>query len=64
MARMRIQEGDNVLGEIEADHIPVTGDTFWWKTAGPFRVTDREWNFPAEYNDVVHRVTVTVERIE
>ena len=63
MPIMRIKHGDETLGEIESDHIPMIGDALFWKTAGPFQVTDRAWNFPAEYNDVVHRVTLTVERI-
>lgn len=63
MPKMRVLEGDEQLFEFEADHVPAIGDTFSWKTAGPFRVTDRAWNFPAEYNDVVHRVTLTVERV-
>lgn len=63
MPKMRVFEGDDLLAEFEADHVPSVGDTFWWQTAGPFRVIDRAWSFPAEYNDVAHRVSLTVERI-
>lgn len=63
MPIMRVIENDEVLGTIEAEHIPMIGDSFTWKTNGPFNVIDRSWNFPAEHNDVAHLVTLHVERI-
>lgn len=63
MPIMRVEIDGQSQGTIEDDHVPAVGDTFFWKTHGPFRVLDRVWIFPAEYNDVAHRVTLTVERI-
>lgn len=57
-----IDEVRTVLGTLEADHVPAVGDRFMWETAGPFLVKSRTWDFPAEYNDVAHRVTLFVER--
>ena len=63
MTIIRVVEQDKSLGDFEADQIPAIGDSFTWKTFGHFLVTAREWNFPAEYNDVAHRVTLTVDRL-
>ena len=63
MAIMKIIQSGKPLGDIEAEFVPAIGDTFHWEKYGPYRVLDRIWNFPAEYNDVAHRVTLEVEKI-
>jgi len=46
---IHVLDGDKVVGDIEAEIVPSVGDTFWWKTSGPYEVQSREWHLPVGY---------------
>ena len=58
---MCVTEAGDCIGQIEADHVPAVGDTFRWRSQGPYRVIHRQWQFPYDEKDVAKKVKLEVE---
>lgn len=61
---MRVVDGNEYIGTMEAPVVPAVGDSFFWKTNGPYEVLSRLWSFPEEYqSDRPELVTLSVRKI-